>query len=236
MGLFSCRPRTTHGRARCARTALGPTEARRRVASSDVRPFALVSRPRSTSATGELAALLSASGAAGATSAVLSMGISPVTLFRRSAQWALAGCFTLGQDGGRIRARRQYPQRAVPGRKQSIGGSAAIGSTSVATTVVSSKEGYDAMTDWQTQSCKTLKGINQPITGALSQPITGALSDPFPDTGTSSPECGLVPSTMRTGWSTTRTTRTVPTTVSIASSRTKCPHTPLSIWGVAWAS
>jgi len=52
----------------------------------------------------------------------------------------------------------------------------------VATTVVSSKEGYDAMTDWQTQSCKTLKGINQPITGALS--------DPFPDTGTSSPECG----------------------------------------------
>ena len=60
----------------------------------------------------------------------------------------------------------------------------------MATTVVSSKEGYDAMTDWQTQSCKTLKGINQPITGALSQPITGALSDPFPDTGTSSPECG----------------------------------------------
>lgn len=52
----------------------------------------------------------------------------------------------------------------------------------MATTVVSSKEGYDAMTDWQTQSCKTLKGINQPITGALS--------DPFPDTGTSSPECG----------------------------------------------
>ena len=98
----------------------------------------------------------------------------------------------------------------------------------MATTVVSSKEGYDAMTDWQTQSCKTLKGINQPITGALS--------DPFPDTGTCSPECGLVPSTMRTGWSMTRTTRTVPTTVSIASSRTKCPHTPLSIWGVARAS
>ena len=52
----------------------------------------------------------------------------------------------------------------------------------MATTVVSSKEGYDAMTDWQTQSCKTFKGINQPITGALS--------DPFPDTGTSSPGCG----------------------------------------------
>ncbi len=52
----------------------------------------------------------------------------------------------------------------------------------MATTVVSSKDGYDAMTDWQTQSCKTLKGINQPITGALS--------DPFPGTGTSSPECG----------------------------------------------
>ena len=138
MGLFSCRPRTTHGRARCARTALGPTEARRRAASSDVRPFAVVLRPRSTSATGELAALLSASGAVGTTSAVLSMGISPVTLFRRSAQWALADCFTLGQDSGRSRAHRQYPQPDVSGRKHRIQRGPAIGSTSVATAIVDS--------------------------------------------------------------------------------------------------
>lgn len=103
IGLLSCRPRTTHGRARCVRTALGPTEARRRAASADVRPFVLVARSRRTSLVGELAALLNASGGAGITSAVLSIRFSPVAPFRRPAFCALVGDFTLGEalvEGG----------------------------------------------------------------------------------------------------------------------------------------